>query len=70
MLDALQVESQAAVGGAEAHDTELAGVGVDPLAIDAEDLGDPPRVDVSHRCRGGVAKQLGDALGDRLDVLR
>jgi hypothetical protein len=53
LADLLQVESQPAVRTAEAHSAELVGVGVDPFAVNAEDLGDAPRVDVPDRAAAG-----------------
>jgi hypothetical protein len=63
------VEAKAALGAAEADRAELAGVGVDPVAVDGEQLGDCGGVDVAGKPRPAVVEQLGDPGGDPLDVV-
>jgi hypothetical protein len=73
VADGGQVEAQAAPRAAEPDGAELAGVGVDPVAFDAEQRGYLRGVNQPLASRPwfgqAVGEQLGDSLGDRLDVL-
>jgi hypothetical protein len=69
--DHVEVKPQLAFGAAEADAAELTGVGVDPVALDAKQLGELSGVDEALARRPGcelVGDELGDALGDRFDV--
>jgi hypothetical protein len=69
--DHVEVEPQPAFRSAEADAAELVGVGVDPIALDAEQLGELGGIDQALTWRRGrqpVGDEIGDALGDRLDL--
>lgn len=68
-MELVDVEAQAALGAAEADRAELAGVGVDPVAVDCEQPGDGGGVGVAGKGRRAVVEQLGYAGGDPLDVV-
>jgi hypothetical protein len=54
---------------AEADGAEVARVGVDPVALDAEDAGDLRGIYVPHGRRRCGRDEVGDAAGDALDVV-
>gem|GEM_PF-4510497 len=65
----LEVEAQPAAHAAETDRPELACVLVDPFSIHTEDSRELSGVDVAHgQPDATFVDQLGDALGDRLDV--
>jgi DNA-binding transcriptional ArsR family regulator len=65
--DGRQVEAQTALRAAEADGAELVGVGVDPVAFDAQQHSDVCGVDQARGCRA-IGEELGDALSNALDV--
>jgi hypothetical protein len=71
-FDALQIKPQATPAAAESHRAEFAGVGVNPVALDAELLGDRGSVGEAGGSGAALAfgEDLGDPLGDQLDIAR
>jgi len=69
LLDDFEIEPQPAARPAEANRTEVAGMSVDPIALDAELARHGAGVDQARRSLASraIADQLHDPLSDRLD---
>jgi hypothetical protein len=70
LVDRSQVEAKPSLRAAQANRPELIGMGVDPIALDPESVGDRSGIDQScSRSLGRPTEQLDHPLGDRLDHL-